>query len=93
MLRGCKTKGTLPQSKVAGIGQLSLSLTWEKTPENGVALSLARAHQIRPTCKTQHEWQALGKVHTVRKVPSTQIMMERNRMSNSPKVAPLLPVA
>lgn len=34
---------------VAGMGQLSFSLTWEKKPENGVALSRARAHQIRPT--------------------------------------------
>ena len=34
---------------VAGMGQLSLSLTWEKKPEKGVALSRARAHQIRPT--------------------------------------------
>ncbi len=36
-------------SMVAGMGQLSFSLTWEKKPEKGVALSRARAHQIRPT--------------------------------------------
>ena len=34
---------------VAGTGQLSFSLTCEKKPEKGVALSRARAHQIRPT--------------------------------------------
>lgn len=34
---------------VAGTGQLSLSLTCEKRPEKGVALSRARVHQIRPT--------------------------------------------
>lgn len=38
---------------VAGMGQLSFSLTWEKKPEKGVALSRARAHQIRPTCICQ----------------------------------------
>ena len=31
--------------------------------------------------------------HTVRKVPSTQIMMERKMINKRPKVAPLLPVA
>jgi hypothetical protein len=32
---------------MAGIGQLSLRLTWEKNGENGTALSRARHHQIR----------------------------------------------
>lgn len=41
----------LTAETVAGTGQLSLSLTREKNPEKGVALSRARAHQIRPTCK------------------------------------------
>ena len=36
-------------STVAGTGQLSFSLTWEKKVEKGVALSRARAHHIRPT--------------------------------------------
>lgn len=34
---------------VAGTGQLSFSFTREKKAEKGVALSRARAHQIRPT--------------------------------------------
>ena len=68
----------IAQSRVAGMGQLSLSLTREKKPENGVALSRARVHQMRPT---------------VRKVPMTQIMSERKMMSRRPKVAPLLLVA
>ena len=34
---------------VAGTGQLSFSFTCEKKPAKGVALSRARAHQIRPT--------------------------------------------
>ena len=40
--------------RVAGTGQLSFWLTWEKKPEKGVALSRARAHQILPTCACQH---------------------------------------
>jgi len=40
----------LPASKVAGTGQLSFSLTWEKVLAKGVALSRARAHQMRLTC-------------------------------------------
>ena len=39
----------LPQRTVAGTGQLSRSLTREKKPAKGVALSRAKAHQIRPT--------------------------------------------
>ena len=42
-------QGNLPQRTVAGTGQLSCSLTREKKPEKGVALSRANAHQIRPT--------------------------------------------
>lgn len=38
---------------VAGTGQLSFSLTCEKKPEKGVALSRARAHQMRPTWPCQ----------------------------------------
>lgn len=36
-------------STVAGTGQLSFSLTCEKKPAKGVALSRASAHHIRPT--------------------------------------------
>ena len=67
-----------PVNKVAGIGQLSDSLTWENQPLNGVALSLARAHQVRPT---------------VRKVPIKQGAKERKMMNKRPNVAPVLPVA
>lgn len=68
---------SIAQSKVAGTGQLSFSSTREKKCENGVALSRARVHQMRPT---------------VKKVPITQIMRERKIMRRSPKVAPLLPL-
>lgn len=43
-------RGVLPASKVAGTGQLSFSLTWEKVLAKGVALSRARDHQMRLTC-------------------------------------------
>ena len=42
-------QGNLPQRTVAGTGQLRRSSTSEKKPAKGVALSLANAHQIRPT--------------------------------------------
>ncbi len=42
-------QGNLPQRTVAGTGQLSRSLTREKKLAKGVALSRAKAHQIRPT--------------------------------------------
>ena len=63
---------------VAGIGQLRFSFTLPKNFGKGVALSLASAHQI---------------LDTVRNVPKTQIIIERKIINNSPKVAPLLPVA
>lgn len=47
--------------RVAGTGQLSFSLTREKKPEKGVALSRARAHQIRPTCTCQNGSRLDGK--------------------------------
>jgi len=68
----------MAQRTVAGTGQLSRSSTSEKNPEKGVALSRAKAHQIRPT---------------VRKVPRTQIMIDKKIMRRRPKVAPLFPVA
>lgn len=81
---------------VAGTGQLSFSLTCEKKPEKGVALSRARAHHIRPTCLVLGDCGrdgCGGARRTVRKVPSTQIRMERNIIKSRPNVAPLLPVA
>jgi hypothetical protein len=63
---------------VAGTGQDNFVLTLEKYFGNGVALSRARVHHSRPTIKI---------------VPIVQIMMDRNRMNNSPNVAPSLPVA
>ena len=38
-----------PVKIVAGMGQERRSLTREKKPGKGVALSRARAHQVRPT--------------------------------------------
>ena len=35
---------------MAGTGQLRFSFTWENREAKGVALSRARAHQIRLTC-------------------------------------------
>ncbi len=67
-----------PVKTVASIGQLSSSLTFEKKPEKGVALSRASAHQVRPT---------------VRKVPIKQGPRDRKMMKRSPNVAPVLPVA
>jgi hypothetical protein len=67
-----------PVNTVAGIGQLRPSSTLEKKPENGVALSRARVHQVRPT---------------VRKVPIKQGANDRKMMNKRPKVAPVLPVA
>jgi hypothetical protein len=63
------------QNKVAGIGQLSFSLTMEKNCAKGVALSRAKVHQIREMVKT---------------VPIVQIMRERKIINRRPKVAPLL---
>ena len=40
----------LPARIVAGMGQLSCSFTLRNRFENGVALSRARAHHMRPTC-------------------------------------------
>ena len=67
-----------PVKRVAWIGQERSSLTWEKKPEKGVALSRAKVHQVRPT---------------VRKVPMRQGGRERKMMKRRPKVAPVLPVA
>ena len=47
---GKNERDCAPQRTVAGMGQLSRSLTREKNPEKGVALSRARDHQTRPTC-------------------------------------------
>lgn len=66
------------QSSVAGIGQLSSSLTPEKNFGNGVALSRASAHQIRPQ---------------VRSVPTRQMRSEKKTMARRQKVPPLVPVA
>lgn len=63
---------------VASMGHESLVLTRLKKPANGTALSLASDHQIRPT---------------VKKVPTTQIMIDMNTMNSRPNVAPVLPVA
>lgn len=41
----------IAQNTVAGIGQLRPSLTEEKRLENGVALSRASVHQMRPTVR------------------------------------------
>lgn len=68
----------IPVKIVAGIGQLRSSSTLEKKPENGTALSRARAHHVRPT---------------VRKVPIKQGANDRKMMNKRPKVAPVLPVA
>ena len=67
-----------PVKMVAGMGQLRFSSTLEKKPENGVALSRARAHQVRPT---------------VRKVPIKQGANDRKMINKRPNVAPVLPVA
>lgn len=64
--------------RVAGIGQERRSSTCAKTEWNGVDLSRASAQKMRPT---------------VKKVPITQIMMDRKMMRRRPKVPPLLPVA
>jgi hypothetical protein len=63
---------------VAGTGHDRSSLTLEKTLENGVALSRASDHHVRPT---------------VRKVPIRQGARDRKIMKRRPKVAPVLPVA
>lgn len=63
---------------VAGMGQLSFRLTVEKKCGNGVASSLASAHQMRLS---------------VRRVPIKQTKIEKKMMSSNPNVAPLLPVA
>lgn len=68
----------MPVKMVAGMGQLSLSLTLQKYPAKGVALSRERAHHVRPT---------------VRKVPIKQGAKERKMMNRRPNVAPVLPVA
>ena len=67
-----------PVKMVDSIGQLRFSLTFEKIPEKGVALSRASAHQVRPT---------------VRNVPIKQGPRDRKMMNRSPNVAPVLPVA
>ena len=67
-----------PVKMVAGIGQLRSSSTLEKKPANGVALSRAKAHHVRPT---------------VRNVPIKQGAKDKKMMNRSPNVAPVLPVA
>ena len=67
-----------PVKMVAGMGQLRVSLTCEKNPGKGVALSRASAHQVRPT---------------VRKVPIMQGTNDKKMMNSRPNVAPVLPVA
>ena len=67
-----------PVKRVAGIGQLSFSLTRLKKWGNGAALSRARAQYVRPT---------------VRNVPIRQGVKERKMINSNPNVAPLLPVA
>jgi hypothetical protein len=66
----------IPVKTVAGMGHERRSLTSEKKPEKGVALSRASVHQVRPT---------------VRKVPIKQQARERKMMKSSPKVAPREP--
>jgi len=68
----------IPVKTVAGMGQERSSLTMEKNPEKGTALSRARAHHVRPT---------------VRKVPMRQGARERKMMKRRPNVAPVEPVA
>lgn len=59
---------------IAGTGQLSLVLTFEKTCGNGVARSRARAHHIRDR---------------VRNVPIRQMRMLMKTMKSRPNVAPM----
>jgi hypothetical protein len=66
------------QNKVAGIGQLRRSLTFEKKGESGVAWSRAKDHHIRPH---------------VRRVPTRQIMREIRTMKRRQNVPPFVPVA
>lgn len=68
----------MPVKIVAGIGHDRSSLTLEKKPEKGVALSRASDHHVRPT---------------VRKVPMRQGARDRNIIKRRPNVAPVLPVA
>lgn len=68
----------MPVKIVDSMGQLRSSLTFEKKPEKGVALSRASAHHVRPT---------------VRKVPIKQGLRDKKMMNKSPNVAPVLPVA
>jgi hypothetical protein len=71
-------KDTNAQSSVAGIGQLSSSLTLEKNFGKGVALSRASDHQMRLQ---------------VRSVPTRQMRSEKKTMARRQKVPPLVPVA
>lgn len=67
-----------PVKMVASMGQLRVSLTFEKKCEKGVALSRASAHHVRPT---------------VRNVPIRHGARDRKMMNKSPNVAAVLPVA
>lgn len=68
----------IEQRSVAGIGQLSPSLTLEKKFEKGVASSRASAHHMRPQ---------------VRSVPTRQMRRERRTMKRRQKTPPFVPVA
>lgn len=63
---------------VAGMGQLRSSLTNVKSPGNGVALSRASVHHMRPQ---------------VTSVPTRQIRRDKKTMNRRQKVPPLVPVA
>ena len=89
-----------PVRRVAGMGQLRASLTRPKKWGKGVALSRARAQNVRPTCivyESVLEYVKSGffarKVRTVRNVPIIHGVRDRKMMKSNPKVAPLLPVA
>jgi hypothetical protein len=68
----------MPTKIVAGMGQESRSLTLPKRPGNGIALSRAKAHHVRPT---------------VRKVPIRHGHRDKKMMKSRLNVAAWLPVA
>lgn len=68
----------MPAKIVAGMGQESLSLTLPKRPGNGIALSRAKVHHVRPTVKN---------------VPIRQGQRDKKMMKRRPNVAARLPVA
>jgi hypothetical protein len=68
----------MPVMMVAGMGHLRSSFTMEKNPENGMALSRARVHHVRPT---------------VRKVPIKHEVKDRKMINKRSNVAAVLQVA